>query len=94
MSKPTWINDVTLDQPNRQVMVDFFLLSGYHVVSYLSRLKHSEMELGSFENLANSVPNPLLPYFSVKKYGGGNTRWHIPIEFRRNSNGTREYRSV
>ena len=49
------------------------------MVSYLSRLKHSVMVLGSFENLAtNSAPDPLLPallpYFSFlreKVWGGG-----------------------
>ena len=60
-SKPTQIKDVTFDPPNGQVMVNFFLkLSGYHVESQLSRLKHSEMVLGPFENLANSEPDPLI----------------------------------
>jgi hypothetical protein len=45
----------------------FFLkLSGYHVVSYLSRLEHSKLVLGPFENLTNSVPDPLM----IGKHGG------------------------
>ncbi len=39
----------------------FFLkLSGYYVISQLSRLEHSELVLGPFENLTNLGPDPLL----------------------------------
>jgi hypothetical protein len=48
------------DMPNGQVMVIFFFkLSGYHVVSEKSRLDHSEMVLGPFEILTNLVLDTL-----------------------------------
>ncbi len=44
----------------------FFKLSGYHVVSDKSRVDHSEMVFGPFENLTNLVLDPLLPWTWVR----------------------------
>ncbi len=59
ITTPTKNTDVTFDMPNGQVMVHFFKLSGYHVVSEQSKLDHSEMVLGPFEILTNLVLDPL-----------------------------------
>jgi hypothetical protein len=55
------------DTPNGLVMVNFFSkLSGYHAVSEYSRLDHSEMVLGPFENLTNLVLDPLIQLLKVR----------------------------
>ncbi len=57
---PTWNTIATFDPPNWQVMLIFFLkLSGYHAVSQLSRLEHSELVLRPFENFSNLVLDSL-----------------------------------
>jgi hypothetical protein len=59
-------------------MVNFlFQTFKYYVVSEYSRLDHSELVLGPFENLTNLVLDPLLPLgpvglgqlFGIRRFG-------------------------
>jgi hypothetical protein len=43
-------------------------LSGYHVVSYLRRLTHSEVELGPFEKITFSEEDSLTRWWSGSAY--------------------------
>ena len=61
----------------------FFLkLSGYHVISELSRLEHSELVLGPFENLTNLGQDPLGLRSNVYSI-----IWHITLPNDRRGHG-------